>query len=33
MMRYYLDSKLGTVGAGSSEIMRRVIARKLGLEG
>jgi alkylation response protein AidB-like acyl-CoA dehydrogenase len=33
VMRFYLDSKLGTVGAGSSEIMRRVIARNLGLEG
>jgi alkylation response protein AidB-like acyl-CoA dehydrogenase len=33
VMRFYLDSKLGTVGAGSSEIMRRVIARGLGFEG
>jgi alkylation response protein AidB-like acyl-CoA dehydrogenase len=33
IMRFYLDSKLGTVGAGSSEVMRRVIARGIGLEG
>ena len=31
MSRHYRDSKIGMIGAGSSEIMRNVVARELGL--
>jgi alkylation response protein AidB-like acyl-CoA dehydrogenase len=31
MSRHYRDSKIGTIGAGSSEIQRNIIARELGL--
>lgn len=31
MARHYRDSKVGTIGAGSSEIQKNIIARELGL--
>jgi acyl-CoA dehydrogenase len=33
MARHYRDSKLGTIGGGTSEIQRDLIARELGLKG
>ena len=31
MQRFFRDSRLSTIGAGSSEIQRNIIARSLGL--
>jgi alkylation response protein AidB-like acyl-CoA dehydrogenase len=31
MQRFFRDSRLATIGAGSSEIQRNIIARSLGL--
>jgi alkylation response protein AidB-like acyl-CoA dehydrogenase len=31
MQRHYRDARLGTIGAGTSEIQRNIIARELGL--
>jgi acyl-CoA dehydrogenase len=31
MQRFFRDARLSTIGAGSSEIQRNIIARELGL--
>jgi acyl-CoA dehydrogenase len=31
MQRHYRDARLGTIGGGTSEIQKNIIARELGL--